>query len=335
MKRIQLASIAALLGAFMATLGTASAQGPVPVGFPPQTSLYEDAVLLARLLPLIAVLGIGFGVWQAKITMRQPKSSPNSPTVIRHDFGTVIAHWTNGIGFIIGMITGMIVLRRLPRPDEMRIIFAIHYVGSALAVFGVVSHLTQNAVTGGMGLIPRSLKDVRDGISDLFEQAGIFGPSGAVFGIHWPQVIRETLAETVSAFGFRQSKKIGKFLPAEKVFSYTPWAIIVTVIVVTGVIKAFRYLYPIPPDFIAQVSTLHDIFAYAAIVMLGIHLVAVLLVPRHWPLVISMLNTRISRAFVQKWHPLWYQELIAKEKAAALSTPMPQVAAQPLKETKA
>jgi hypothetical protein len=108
----------------------------------------------------------------------------------------------------------------------------------------------------------------------------------------------------------------------------------VSVVVVTGIIKALRYLYPIPPTFIAAVTTWHDVFSYVAVFMLGIHLAAILLVPRNWPLLVSMLTMRVSRKHVQTWHPLWEQELIAKE-TATMSAPssMPQVAAQPAKET--
>lgn len=337
MKRIQLAIVVATFGAFVVTLGTAFAQSPVPVGFPPQTSLYEDAVLLARVLPLIVALGIGFGVWQAKASLRQPKSTPGSATVIRHDFGTVMAHWINGIGFIVALVSGMIVLRRLPRPDEMRIIFVIHYIGVSLVVFGVASHLTQNAVTGGMGLLPRSLRDVRDGLGEMVEYTGVFGSAGAVFGIKLPKGIRTTFGETFASFGLRPVKKMGKFLPVERVFSYTPWAIIITVIVVTGLIKSFRYLYPIPPTFIATVTTLHDIFAYVSIVMLAVHLAAILLVPRHWALLVSMLTTRISRKYVQEVHPLWEKELVAREQATPMAnpTPTPQIGTNPLKEREA
>lgn len=328
MKRILVAISSALFGVIAITVGAAFAQGGTPGGFPAQTDLYEDAVLLARALPVLLALGIGFGIWQAKASLREPKSTPGSATVIRHDWGAVIAHWTNGVGFMIGIATGMIVLRQLPRPDEMRMIFAIHYIGSGLAMFGVASHLTQNAVTGGMGLLPRSFKDITNGISDLLEQAGIFGPSGAVLGMNIPKAIRTTLAETFKAFGFKQPKNLGKYLPAEKVFSYTPWAIIVTVIIVTGLIKSFRYLYPIPPTFIAQVTTLHDIFAYASIVMLAIHLIAVVLVPRHWPLLLSMFTTRLNRKFVQQHHAAWEKDLIAREQAT-LPTPRPTTQVNP------
>ncbi len=337
MKRIVIAVGAAAFGVFVVTLSSAFAQSGTPSGFPPETDLYNDAVLLARLLPLAIALGIGFGVWQAKASLRQPKSSPASAVVIRHDFGTVIAHWSNAVVFILGMATGMIVLRRLPRPEEMRGIFAIHYLGAGLVIFGVASHLTQNAVTGGLGLIPRSFKDVREGLGELVEYTGVFGSSGAAFGLKLPKSIRETFAETFRSFGIAPPKRLGKFLPAEKTFSYTPWAIIITVIVVTGLIKALRYLYPISPTFIAPVSFLHDAFAYAAVVMLAIHLAAVLLVPRNWPLLISMFTTRVSRQHVQQWHPIWFKELVARERPTATATQVPATPTAPktVEETEA
>ncbi|MBI5029371.1 MAG: cytochrome b/b6 domain-containing protein [Chloroflexi bacterium] len=294
---------------------TVWAQGGTSEGFPPQTFLFNDTLLLARALPFVVALAIGFGIWQGKVGLRQPKSSPNSRSVIRHDFGTVIAHWTNGIGFIIALITGLMVLRWLPRPDEMRIVFALHYVGVVLIMFGVVAHLTQNAITGGMGLVPRSLKDVGEGLSEIVEYSGIFGSHRAALGIKLPKAIRQTFAETATAFGIKPTKKLGKFLPVERVFSYTPWAIIVAVVVITGLIKSLRYLYPIPASIIAPVTTVHDIFSYVAVGMLAIHLAALLLVPANWPLLISMFTTRVSRKHVQEHHPLWYKDLVAKEQA--------------------
>jgi cytochrome b subunit of formate dehydrogenase len=327
-KRVLFALGAASVGVFFMTLGIALAQGPEGGGFPPESSLYDDAVLLARGLPILIALGIGFGIWRAKVSLREKKSAPDRPTVTRHDWGTVTAHWTNAIGFIVGIITGLIVLRRLPRPDDLRIIFALHYIGAGLVVFGVSSHLSQNAVTGGTGLVPRALKDVREGLAELVEYTGIFGSKGAVLGLKLPKGIRETFSETFQAFGIAPPKRLAKFLPAEKVFSYSPWAIIIGVIVITGLIKSFRYLYPVAPPFIAQVTFIHDAFAYIAVVMLAIHLAAVLLVPRNWPLLISMFTTQVSRQHVEKWHPIWYKELVAREQpspapAAPVPTEMP------------
>ena len=338
MKRILIAGSAAVFGAFVIVVSSVFAQG-VPQGFPPQTNLFNDALLLARALPFVAALGIGFGIWQGKTTMRQPKSAPDSPSVTRHDIGTVVAHWLNGIGFIVGMVTGAIILRGfnagsstseinlpwLQRPDEIRNIFVIHYVGASLVVFAVGSHLAQNAVSGGRGLIPRSFRDLREGLGELVEYTGVFGPGGAAFGIRLPKAIRQPFAEIFASFGIAPPRRLGKFLPAEKVFSYTPWAIIIAVMTVTGLVKVFRYLYPIPPSFVALMSALHDLFTVVALVMLGIHLAALLLVPRNWPLLVSMFTTRISRKTVERLNPAWFAQLQAAEQkpAGGAGTAMP------------
>lgn len=312
MKRIVISIAAAVFGAMAFAAQGAFAQGGTG-GYPAQSGLFEDAVLLARVLPFAIALGVAFGVWQGKRSMREPKSSPDSDAVIRHDLGTVVSHWANAIGFIGAMLTGAIVLRWLARPDEMRSIFALHYVAAALVTFAVSSHLAQHAVTGGLGLLPRSFKEVRQAVGELGEYAGLFGPTGAAFRIKLPKIIRETFAETFHAFYLSPPKRLGKYLPAEKVFSYVPWMVIAGVLVVTGLIKSLRYLYPVPPTFISGVTTVHDLFAYLSVAMLVLHLLAVSVAPRNWPLFRSMFTMRVSRKHVQQWHPLWFRELVSSE----------------------
>jgi cytochrome b subunit of formate dehydrogenase len=321
-KRILVAASAAI-GVLVIAINNAFAQGGSEGGLPPQTDLFNDAVALARALPLAAALGIGFGIWQGKVSMRQPKSAPNSPVVIRHDLGAVVSHWTNAIGFVGGIITGAIVLRWLARPDEMRGVFVIHYVAAGMIVFGILSHVAENLVTGGAGLLPRSFKDVREGLGELVEYTGLFGPAGAVFRLKLPKVIRDTFGETCTSFGIAPPKRLGKFLPAEQVLSYAPWAIIVAVIIVTGLVKSFRYLYSVPPTLVAQASFVHDVFAVVAIVMLVFHLAALALVPRNWPLLLSMFTLRVSRKHVQQWHPIWFKELTAREQPSPAATATP------------
>ncbi len=349
MKRFLIAVIAALFGVSTIMIGSVFAQGGTAgEGFPPQSNLYNDAVLLARVLPLVAAFGIGFGIWRGKLGLRERKSAPTSTTVIRHDWGTVIAHWANALGFMTGMVTGLLMVRGfnlgstgsiildwIPRADEARGLFAIHYLAAGLTIFGVASHLTQHGITGGFGLIPRSLKDLREGLGELLvEYTGIAGGGGAALGIKLPKGLRTPLAQTFAAFGLRTPKQLGKYLPAEKVFSYAPWAIIVTVIVITGIVKSFRYLYPIPPEFIATMTFLHDLSALAAIVMLGLHLAAVCLIPRNWPLLISMFTTRVPRQHVEQHHPIWFKQLVAQEQGESSASAAPDSAPR-AKESKA
>ncbi len=323
MKRILTMMIPFAIGFFLVTSSTVFAQGGTTDGFPPQTTLFNDAVLFARVLLLFLALGIGFGMWRAQVSLREPVYSPGSPVVTRHDLGTVITHWVNATGFIVGLITGAIALRWLPRPDDMRIIFAIHYAAAGLVAFAVASHLTQHGITGGRGLIPRSWKDVRDGLGEILQYAGIFGREGAAFNISIPKGVRNAFAEIFVAFGIKPNKQIDKFLPPEKAFSYAPWAVIVGVIVVTGLVKSFRYLYPIPAPFVAVMTILHDFFSGVSVAMLAIHLSAVLLVPRNWTLLKSMFTTRVPIEYVQERHPIWYarlQQLKSPKETARTST---------------
>jgi cytochrome b subunit of formate dehydrogenase len=317
MKRITLISSTLVFGAFVMFTSIAFAQGGVGGGFPPPSEFLSDAILLARAVPFVALFGIAFGVWQAKFNKRIPKSLPNSPSVIRHDFGSVVAHWTNGLGFIVGMLTGAIVLKWIQSPGDLRLIFQLHYVGSGLVVFGVVSHLAQHIVAGGFGLIPRSFRDIREGLAEVIEYSGVFGPAGAAFGIAIPKVIRQPIAEILISFGIQPPKRMNKYLPAEKVFSYMPWLIIVTVMVFTGLVKTFRYLYPISPEFVAQMTWWHDLFMSLSIFMLAIHIAAVTCAPRNWPLLVSMFTMKVSRKHVEKWHPDWFKQLTAAEQNSA------------------
>ena len=311
MKRTLLVWLALLVGVLVITTSTVFAQGGGPL--PPPSSFLADAILLARAAPLAILAGVLFGLWQAKLQKSRPKSAPNSPNVTRHDFGSVVAHWTNGLGFIISLLTGAMVLKWIGFFSDLRTVFLLHYIGAALILFGVFSHLAQHFVAGGFGLIPRSFRDVREGLGELIEYTGVFGPEGAAFRLPIPQTIRKPIAGIFSAFGVAPPQRLGKYLPAEKVFSYAPWVIIVTVIVVTGLVKALRYIYPIAPEFVAQMTTWHDLFTAISVIMFAAHIAAVTLAPRNWPLLVSMFTMRVSRKHVEQWHPLWFKELTTAE----------------------
>jgi cytochrome b subunit of formate dehydrogenase len=53
---------------------------------------------------------------------------------------------------------------------------------------------------------------------------------------------------------------------------------------------------------------MHDGATIFLIVFLGIHVGALVLVPRNWPLLKSMVTTRISREYAQRHLPLWQEE---------------------------
>jgi cytochrome b subunit of formate dehydrogenase len=110
----------------------------------------------------------------------------------------------------------------------------------------------------------------------------------------------------------------GKYLATEQTLSYPPWAILIGLITVTGLIKVLRYTIEIPGALVAVTTTVHDVTALIIGVMLVIHLLPLLLVPANWPLLLSMFKTTVSRKYVEERHPVWYAQLRTQKPAEAV-----------------
>ncbi|MFN8454863.1 MAG: cytochrome b/b6 domain-containing protein [Anaerolineae bacterium] len=303
MKRLRLPSIIIL--SWLLLIGTAGAQ----IAVPPQSALLNDALFLVKAAPFIIALAIGVGIAQARAAANGGGDALLGDKVRRHDLSTVIAHWANAIGVILGLASGAIVLRWVEYRPELRWVFAIHNFGAALMLFGIFNHLARHGVSGGFGLIPKTFRVLRDVIGELFEYIGVFGPKGAVFRIPWPKAIRRPVARYVRAMLGYKEDQAGKYLATEQILSYLPWTILMIVIVMTGFIKLAKYLYAIPGSVLLTATALHDLATLAIGVMLIIHLLPLLLIPANWPLLGSMFKTTVPRKYVEERHPLWFKKL--------------------------
>ncbi len=310
-----------ILLSWLVLVGAASAQTAGTDGWPPQTALFNDARFLALSAPFLVALGIVVGIAQARSDARRGGDAILGEKVRRHDTTSIIAHWTNALGLILGLVTGAMVLGWTDRVVELRIVFMIHYLGAALILFAIFNHLTRHGVSGGTGLIPKSLTIIRDLIGELLEYAGLFGPEGAALRIPWPKAIRQPIAKYARALlGYKPSEH-GKYLATEQTLSYPPWSTLIVLITVTGLIKLGKYVYPIPGPILASATAIHDLTALAIGVMLVIHLLPLLLIPANWPLLLSIFKTTVPRKYVEERHPIWYRELQAKASAAAPGAP--------------
>jgi cytochrome b subunit of formate dehydrogenase len=330
MKRWMLPLLVAMSWLFL--LGAAYYQPQGANGFPPQTALFNDANFTARVVPFIIALGIVVGIYQARAVFRKGSDAILDNQVRRHDYSVIITHWMNAFGLISGLVSGAIILRWVNnRPEYMRPIFIVHYLGAALVLFAIFNHLARQGVSGGTGLIPRSLGVIRDLIGELFGYLGVFGPDEAVLHIPWPSGIRKPIARYIKALlGYKESRT-GKYLAAEQTVSYPPWAILIGTIVVTGLIKMMRYVYPMPNTLIASMTVIHDLAAIGIGLMLVIHLLPLLLVPANWPLLLSMFRTTVPLDYVKKRHPAWYRQLTGEpvEASQAVKNPVMEEAQKP------
>lgn len=315
MKRF--AWILLVLGSWLLLIGSAAAQSPTGNGWPPQSALFQDARLLARAVPFLIALGIVVGILAARREARTGGDAILGERVRRHDRSSVAAHWLNAIGLLLGLLTGALVLGWIDGKPPLRLVFLIHYLGAALVLVAIFTHLTRHAMSAGTGLLPKRLGVLRDLIGELCEYAGLFGPEGAVLRLPWPRAIRQPIARYLRALLGYQPDHADKYLATEQTLSYPLWALLIGVIVVTGLLKVLRYLYPLPSPLVASATAIHDLATIGIAVMLLVHLLPLLLVPANWPLLLSMFRTSVPRSYAQKRHPAWYQRLEARRRATS------------------
>ncbi len=317
MKRISMPLVVA--GSWIFLIGASPGfRAAAQEGWPEQTALYNDTVFLARAVPFLIALAVLVGIYQARKSAVDGGDAIIGDRVRRHETGVMITHWMNAVGLILGLVSGAIVLRWVERPEAVRPIFVIHYLGASLTLFAIFNHLTRHGVSGGTGLIPKSFGVIRDLIGELLAYLGLFGPDEAVLKIPWPKVIRQPIARYTKALLGYDASETGKYLVTEKLISYPPWVILISLIVITGLIKSFRYVYPIPQNVLVWATGVHDLVAILIGVMLVFHLLPLLLVPANWPLLLSMFKSTVPLEYVKKRHPKWHAQLRARQQSGQM-----------------
>lgn len=283
---------------------------------PPQSTLFNDSLFLSRMVPFIIALGIVAGISQARASKKHGGDVEGiiGDKVIRHDTGTTITHWMNAVGFIVGLVTGFMILSWVDTALDLRLIFILHYLAAGLTMFAIFNHLSRHGVTGGTGLIPKKLNDLSELFGELLEYSGLFGPEGAALRIKLPKAIQNSIGRYVKALINYQPSKTGKYLAAEKILSYPAWGVLTTSILVTGLIKTLRTVYSIPDSTVALATTIHDYTALAIGMMLVFHLLPLLTVPANYPLLMSIFRRTVPKDYAEERHPEWYKELKDKEK---------------------
>ena len=267
--------------------------------------LYRLNVLFARLVPFLAGGSIAFALMQRRVWPARERHTVD--TLQRHGITEVLIHWLNAIGIGLCLITAIWILDWFGNPVSLETTYVIHYLGAGFSVVAVAHHLTYQLVGGGRGLITRSRADVKNAIAEVVAYTGVYRGMPGVFGLQLPPAVRRPAQSVLRRLNLAPDRP-GKYLATEKVVSYTGWAILVGIVVVTGVIKALNYIYSIPGWLLQAMTFLHDGATIFFVIMLVMHLGALVLVPRNWQLLKSMFTTRVSRRYAEEHLPLWAEE---------------------------
>ena len=297
--------LAIALGFVIAGLGIAWSIAQASGGQPWDPEL-SDNVIFAKSLPLILGFGILTGFARA-LADRGGTERRSDGAIRRFHPVTVFNHWINAIGFLLAMVTGSIQYLRgvldVPTPIPLFWVYRIHFLAASLIVFAAALFVTHRLITGDRRLLPPPGQWIRH-LRGLAHEL--------------PHPLVRPLAVFLGLDMKRQPPAVGQFTYYEKVVSFPIWTTLLALIVLTGFVKALKYVAPVPGGILWWASALH----VAAMILLAAkfldHLRYVF-EPSRWPLLGSMFTTWISERYVQLRHPAWYRTMVVERSAAAPS----------------
>jgi hypothetical protein len=183
----------------------------------------------------------------------------------------------------------------------MEQVYRVHYVAASLLLFAMAAFLSDWWVRGEHALLVPAGTWVRH-LRGLAHEL--------------PRPLGSALAGFLGLDMRRPAPPTGQFTFYERVVSF-PWTVLALgLITITGVLKALRYVFGLPPELLWWASVLH----VAAMVLLGLKVLDHLryvLAPERWPLMGAMATTWIGARYAQLRHPDWYRELAGRSPADA------------------
>ncbi len=279
-------------------------------GVQPWGQLLTDNFLFSRSLPFTIGLGIIVGYFRASGWMWG--TVIRSGKVRRFAQSTIWLHALAGVALVLLIATGawqyLKGLLAADSPIYMGTVYRTHYIAGSLLIFASVAFVTdwllrnEKSLTIGKGQFIRVMR----GLAHELPR-----PLGTIIGYTLGLDLRRAAPPTE------------EFTYYERAISFPTWELAIGLIILTGVIKAARYVYPIPGDVLYWVSAVH----VGSGVLLGLKLLDHLryvLAPSRWPLMVSMATGWLPEAYVQRFHPGWYARITsATEPAAVAPTPAP------------
>ncbi|MFN8524687.1 MAG: cytochrome b/b6 domain-containing protein [Chloroflexota bacterium] len=277
------------LGIIGSLIGAAAAAVQSNSGAQPWGPTLAANMMLARLIPFVLALGVSVGVARALHAARAP--SPETPARLAP--GTIALHWITAIGVVLDLATGAWQYLKgvldVSSPVLMATVYRLHYFGAMLILFASSAMLTYWWLRPDRPLLVPAGQRIRY-LRGLAHEL--------------PRPFGATLAALVGLDMRRQPPPTGQFTYYQSMLSFPIWSALLGLVTITGLLKAMRYIYPIPGDVLWWSSTLH----VAAMVMIGVKLLDHIrhaLEPSRWPALKAMFTGRVSRSYLDRTHPAW------------------------------
>jgi cytochrome b subunit of formate dehydrogenase len=279
-----------LAGLALTAFGLITVLGQAGSGAQPWSEELSDNFVFIKALPFVLGLGVAAGLLMARTYGARVRSDG---AIRRWSPGTVFGHAVLTLGFVLALPTGMwqylggILDVNLPIP--LYWFYRLHYIGAAIVLFAVFAFMSYLWMTGDRSLLVGR---------------GQWGRHLLGLAYELPQPLRGAYAKLLRVDLSQPRPPAGQYTFYEKVVEFPSWSILLALITITGLIKAARYLLPVPGLVLFLASTLHVAAMVGIVIKLLDHLRYTF--PR-WPLVASMATTWVSERYARSRHPAWQQ----------------------------
>jgi cytochrome b subunit of formate dehydrogenase len=259
------------LGVVLAAVGLATILADASSGAQPWSSELSDNFVFAKAIPFTLGLGVVVGLLRGRSTRTERRADGS---VRRYSTWTVVMHAVVAVGFLLALPTGawqyLGGILDVSAPFPLFLVYRVHYIGAAVVLFAVVAFVTAWWYTGDRSLlVPR----------------GAWPAHLRGLAYELPLPVGKALARVLRIDMRQRPPAAGRFTFYETAFSFPTWSFAIGLITITGLVKALRYVYPVPGPVLYWASTLH----VAAMVLIALktldHLRYTI---ARWPLVHSM-----------------------------------------------
>ena len=274
-------------------------------GGQPWGQLLGDNFWFARTLPFTIGLGIVLGYWKAYASSGL-SARRNDGAFRRFAPSTVLFHALAAIA-VVGLIAtgGWQYLKGLldaETPIYMGTVYRVHYLAASLLILCSAVFLTDWSMRGERGLTPLKGQWIR-----------------AMRGLahELPRPIGVLLAYGLGLNLRRAAPPTEQFSWYQRLIGFPWWELSIGLVILTGVIKAMRYVYPIPGDVLYWISAVH-VGAGVFLAMKFLDHLRFLLAPSRWPLMATMWTGWLPAWYVERFLPGWYTQVTSSAPSAAV-----------------
>jgi cytochrome b subunit of formate dehydrogenase len=270
----------ALAGLGIAVAGVATILGQTSAGAQPWSNELSDNFVFIKAMPFALALGVALGVLGGSGAGGRGGTRPDG-SVRRFSRTSIVLHWLITLGFLLALPTGIWQylggILDVSAPVPLYTVYRFHYIGATLILFSLAAFVSYSWMSGDRSLlVPRGqwgshLRGLMDELPRAITRR-IVGP------------LRVNMREPAPASG--------RFTFYEKVVSFPSWTVVLTLITLTGIIKAARFLIEIPGLVLFLSSTLHVAAMVLIILKILDHMRYTV---GRWPLIVAMTTGALPR----------------------------------------